>query len=814
MLTSELGASGCAACPLDRASLQHPKMLPTGPEHSDVYVLGEAPGADEDAEGEQFVGKSGQFLRKAIPRGDKARWNNTIRCRPPGNRTPTTVEVSCCRALQREDIERSKPKLILAVGGVPTHWLLGQDKITAWRGRVVPVRVGTHRCWAMPVLHPAYVLRVRHKKGGDAIEQVFRDDVARAFELAPTLRTPVLEDASTADAGLVYCLTPRDVEAAFADAASWPEMSLDIETNRLQPYARDSRILSVALSNYETTYAFPLDHRESTFTPSQRARVEEQLLALLLSGKKVIAHNSKFEIEWLTSKFGPGVVHRCAWEDTLSQAYVLDEREGAKSLEALTIMHLGFNVKALNKVNVARINDLPIKSALRYNAHDAKYTFPLYRIQRDLLKQKRLLKVYTMHNERVAPLAYAQLLGMIPDTKRAAELAGRYEKDVVELDEKIQKHPDVVKFKTRHREFNPASPKQLKEFFHDQLGFEELQQEDESFSTDEAVLKQVKHPVAALILQRREVSKLAGTYVTSLTAGGKHIHDDGLVHTTYNHARTGTSRTSSEDPNLQNIPVRTAEGKLIRSVFVAPKQHWLVSCDYGQIEARVIGMASRDRFLCNALWTGYDIHMEWAEKIVRRIRRKLDKAGLKQFRSVVKNKWTFPLFFGAALKSVCGYLELEERQLAPLYEEFWDTFADVRNWQRDIIKFYQQHGYVELLTRRRRHAPLAYNEILNTPIQGTASEIVIAASVAISRRAYLEKLPQLQFRLNVHDDLSFYLPDATLERDIATIAEDMCKPRFDFINVPLTIEVKVGRNWGEQEEVATYSSVDWGHRRV
>jgi DNA polymerase I len=340
-------------------------------------------------------------------------------------------------------------------------------------------------------------------------------------------------------------------------------------------------------------------------------------------------------------------------------------------------------------------------------------------------------------------------------------------------------------------------------------------------SCDESVLSQIDHPVAGMVLDLRGMDKLRGTYIVPLLQGGKHICDDGLVHTTYNHLLTGTGRLSSEDPNLQNVPIRSAEGRRIRQAFVASKGHWFVATDYGQIEARVIAMASRCPVLLSALWEGYDIHGDWAERLAHAYpsrvggKRKLaDKAVMKTFRNDVKNQWTFPLFFGSAMESVSAGLSIPTKVIAPLYDQFWESFEAVHTWQDTVKRFYRKHGYVESLTGRRRHGPLSFNEQVNTPIQGTASDIVVDAGNRLSRRAYIEERPQLQFRLNVHDDLSFYIPEATLDDDIHDIAKEMVALSYSFIELaPLVVEVKVGRSWGTLEEVGTVSSVEFGHTR-
>lgn len=820
---STAAARGCKGCPLDHAKLQHPKMLPTGSDKADIYILGEAPGADEDEQGEQFVGQAGRTLRKALPaEWKRIRWNNTIRCRPPANREPATLEIECCRHLQVEDIERVKPKLILTFGNVPLRWLLGQDKITAWRGRCVPVRVGRHACWAMPMLHPSYINRARHQTKGAAIEEVFQRDLQEAAALLPDLPAPIVEDPADKDEGLIYPSTLKEVVLALEESATWPDRAIDIETKGLRPYAEGSKILSIALSNYERTYAFALRHREATWSDSDLRVIESHLSLSLMNGRPLIAQNSKFEIEWFVHRYGKELAFECDWQDTMAQAYVLDEREGGKGLEALTLMHLGMNTKLLDEINVAHLDTEPLSKVLPYNGHDAKYEYMLYHVQAERLAEQGLEEVYAAHNARAAPIAIAQNLGVDISPAAAVQLDREFKQKVRDAEEAIAKDKDVAAFKIKHGRFNPASPKDMIDLFYRTLHFNECKVDDKKFSTDESVLSQIKHPAAKLVLRSRQMKKLHG-YVTPLLSGSDTVvWPDGKIHTNYNHNRTSTSRLSSDDPNLQNLPIRSAEGKRIRSAFVAPAGQWFVSFDYGQIEFRVIGMATQDKVVCDACWSGYDVHGEWAEKIAHAYPRVIggkrflkDKAAMKAFRTEIKNAWTFPLFYGSVRESVENNLRVPRGTLIRLHDEFWDMFEGVHNWQEKMRRFYREHGYVEMLTGRRRHGPLGPNEIINSPIQGTASEIVIDTSVDIDRMAYETKREYLYWRMNIHDDLTFFLPDAKLEECVEIIGARMVSRQhaYDFVNVPLIVEVKAGPNWAEQEEIGVFKSTDYGHKR-
>lgn len=805
-------------------------MPATGPATAEIYVLGEAPGQEEDEQGKQFVGKSGKLLRRALPnRLEKTiRFDNVIDCRPPGNRQPTPLEVACCRQRQVADIEKVKPKLILAFGGVPLHWFTGEDKITLWRGRLIPVRVGKHTCWLAPIYHPSYVARSQHQAKGQLVEEAFSLDLKNALDAYDRgLPEPHVEDPANKDVGVQCLLDYAKVTEALARAQRWEDFAIDIETNGLRPYRQDPKILSVSISNYECTFSWPMQHREAPWSKAQLGHICDALVALLRK-RTPIAHNSKMEQEWLSYFYGDAIVFEADWQDTMAQAYVLDEREGTKSLEHCTISRLGFNVKALSHVNPAHLEHEPLARVLSYNAYDAKYTYLLYYVQQELIVKEGMLESYRMANSRAGPLAIAQRRGVVPNPTAIIKLSNEYQRKQRDKELEIQNDPDVRRFvKEQGRQFNPASNKDLPALFHKQLKCKECEVKDKKardkvrISTDEAVLSQIDRPIARHVLELRGIKKAYSTYIRPLTPDGGMIWPDKLVHADFHHLLTTTSRLSCSNPNLQNFPMRSAEARRIRSVIRA-MDDWMLSFDFGQIEARVIGMASRDEFLVDALWTGYDIHMEWAEKLASDYPQVIggkrflkDRQAMKDFRSVVKNAWVFPLFFGSAMKSVAENLKMPISKVSPRYDEFWETFDGVRAWQEWLQKEYRRVGYVAKLTGGRRHAPLGLNEIINTPIQGTAADIVNDAFCRLSRRAFEEQMPHLQPVLQIHDDLTFYVRDADLESALDTIAREMVRTdTMDFINVPLTVEVSVGPDWSSKEEIAKFSSVDFGHRRT
>lgn len=238
-----------------------------------------------------------------------------------------------------------------------------------------------------------------------------------------------------------------------------------------------------------------------------------------------------------------------------------------------------------------------------------------------------------------------------------------------------------------------------------------------------------------------------------------------------------------------------------------------LEADFGQLEARVIAMFSRDRVFTKALWENYDVHMHWAEKLAHAYPNRIggkknlsNKQVMKKFRGDVKNQWVFPLFFGASLYKTSNELQIPVDVLKPLYEEFWKTFEGVKAYQHRMEKDYRSKGYVECLTGRRRRAPLSYNQVINSPIQGTASDIVIDGMNRLSETEVWD----YQANLNVHDSLLFVIEEDELEQHAEVIIGEMLGCKFDWINVPLTVEVSVGyKNWQDMSPAGDFSSYQW-----
>jgi uracil-DNA glycosylase family 4 len=802
-------------------SARTPNMRSTGSKKPKVYVLGEAPGQRDDREGRQFLDDSGRLLRAAIPDGHegRVRWDNCVRTRPPKNRSPVPVEVEAFRSSVVRDIEKYKPDAILAVGKTPLNWLVPGSQVKPSRGRRFPVSVGAHTCWAYASLDPQYVLRVKdaYKEDdapGSEWVRTFKADVARVFDdIEQGLPPAKVEPADKLERGIQNVLTLSDLRDAVSSVLLAGEgFSFDFEARGERPYAEGAKVLSLSFGSGRAFYAVPIDHEEAPWSRGERAEVLRLLRKLFKTKADKVAHNLGFDLEWLVWLLDdPDLLLRPRWHCTMAQAFVLDPRQGGLSLDYLCSVHFGLPLKSFSESKLWLESTGALNKLLRYNGIDAKYTWKLFVRQTRLLRHDDLLETYERFRPRVRTLVGAQRLGIPVRRRTVRKLSRRLRRQQRQVEGRIGRRREVRKFERRYKTpFSVSSTDDVRRMFQDVLGRTEGEREGR-YTTDEEALKAMPdEPLAELVLKYRELAKIQSTYLLPLDQErkGSVVFPDGKLHPRFKYSRTITSRLASEDPNVQNFPKR--ENAWVRQVIEAPVGWSVLACDEGQIEARIIGMASKDKFLVDSLWTGYDIHLHWAEKLVKAYPALYRRFGkdIKKVRQDVKNTMVFPSFYGSAMQSVARNLQMPESIARPVFEEFWDDFAGVRRWQGRLRQFYRKHGYVEDFFGLRRRAPMSDNALINFPIQATAAWLVMEAMTRISDIALKLGLDWLHPILQIHDDLTFLVPTKKIEKALEYIVPEMLRTKYDWINVPLTLEVASGPNWFELKELGKYTSTN------
>lgn len=845
---ASLNRLGCGVCPRDQdeSKLRSPKMKPSGAAAPLVYLLGSAPSQEDDDEdthffdqaGEEVVRKFGRFFEKHV------RCGHITQCLPRSEQTQRADQIvaatECCRNRVVADIEATQPLVVVGIGDAPLKWAtnLGMNALRI-RGTLIACKFGSHVCWYYPIIYPNYVYK-KKKFGVSEYELAVKHDIEQLIRMVEQddFEAPPFHDAPY-DKGIEYITgqEPGDMqrlEKALAELALFPEVAVDVETadgatglGITRPYSvKDPRIQTCAIGTFEHTVAFTLDHPEGWGTEVQRKKAWSLLGEFLLNSGRKQAHHLAMEQEWFAYFFGPQLLRLTEWDDTMAMTHTFDERPGTKGLDVQTRIQFGFFLKEQSRVDPVRLLDYPLKEALRYNGMDTKWTNLLARVYKKKLLRARPEDRWEYERKvRLCPtLILTEAKGLPCDMDYALAQEKTLSAEMELIEEKIRKCPEVKDFSRRFGSFSVTNPDHALKLMRDICKRDEIRREDRdgsvSWTSDEEALNSIPKsevPSASLILEHRAAAKLLSTYVIPITTK-RIVNPDGMIRTKYGSMVAVTGRLNSEDPNLQNFPKR--KRKEVRGVVYAENGQWILACDYGQIEFRVVGMASEDPNLVKYCWTGYDVHKYWAERMVKKYPKikdhiiaefdlkdwEQDGKGIKTLRQESKNKWVFPQLFGSSARSCAANLHIPEDIADDLAGEFWDEFRYVKKWQEKLITNYEKNLYVETLTGRRRRGPQTKNELINHPIQGTAADIVLEGMCAVSERAQMEDDWFLHPNLNVHDDLSYWQPDEGLERRLDIIVTEMCRPRFSFVNVPLIVEASIGTRWHELKEIGVYRS--------
>jgi len=349
-------------------------------------------------------------------------------------------------------------------------------------------------------------------------------------------------------------------------------------------------------------------------------------------------------------------------------------------------------------------------------------------------------------------------------------------------------------------EFNPDSPKQLANVLFSRMGLPVFKKVKTGPSTDSSVLEQLatEHKLPGLVLDYRKLTKLLGTYVKAL---GQYIHPaTGRVHTSFHQAGTSTGRLSSSDPNLQNIPIRTEEGRQIRSAFVAARGCMLVSADYSQVELRMLAHLCRDDTLAAAFAANQDIHRIVAAEVFG-----VDANDVTSEQRARAKTVNFGIIYGQTAHGLSRTLRIPRREAADFIKRYRRRFPMIEEFLQACVKQARENGYVETIQGRRRRIGLidarnpqrraaAERLAINSVVQGSAADLIKRAMINIARRICDESRPS-RMLLQIHDELLFETPVEAVESDREMIVAEMSGAIE--LSVPLKVDAGVGANWME-----------------
>ena len=604
------------------------------------------------------------------------------------------------------------------------------------------------------------------------------------------------ESNNSGDGNLKYHLIEdkKSFEELKSKLAKKKEWAFDFETTSANALLAKPVGISFSFEEKEAYYV--------SFMGSLKA--ESVLLSLkeMLEDKKIkkIGQNLKYEATVLKNF---GIKLDGIYFDTMIASYCLNPAKPNHNLDDIAMEHLGLRITSIETLigsgkNQITMDQVDIEKVYRYGCQDSDITYRLSKILKIKLEEKDLWHLFeTIEMPLVAVLTDMETAGVAIDKKLLAEFSAEMEKELLNLTKKIHKEAK--------EEFNINSPKQLAEILFEKIGLPVVKKTKTGASTDVEVLRELSeiHPLPKEILRFRELSKLKSTYVDALPLLVNSRTN--RVHTSFNQTVTATGRFSSSDPNLQNIPVRTEEGRKIRRAFVAgSKSSCLVSADYSQIELRVLAHLSEDPNLVHAFEAGADIHRYTASLIFNV---PIDQV-TESMRDSAKTV-NFGILYGMGAFSLAKSLRITNEAARDFIKAYFDRYPRVKKYLDETIEKARKDGFVSTYFKRRRYIPeilskdprvksFAERTAINAPIQGTASDIIKIAMKHIADEIHKKNLASKMI-LQVHDELLFEASNKELKELIAMVTDKM--QHAVHFRVPMKVSVKAGPNWLDMEDV-------------
>ncbi len=574
--------------------------------------------------------------------------------------------------------------------------------------------------------------------------------------------------------------------------------AFDTETTSLD-YSK-AQIVGVSFAVTPGTAAYvPLAH-DYPGVPNQldRSEILEKLRSVLENPHKAkLGQNLKYDMHVLANH---GIALRGIAHDTMLESYVLNSTATKHNMDDLAKEYLG--VETVHYEDVAGkgakqigFQEVPIEQAAPYAAEDADITLQLHQVlSAKLAQQPRLLELYTeMEVPLISVLARIENNGVLIDAAMLAQQSLELSSQIISLEQ----HAHDLAGQT----FNLGSPKQIQDILYDQQKLPVLKKTPKGQpSTEESVLQElaIDYPLPKLILEYRSLSKLKSTYTDKLPQ--QVDGTTGRIHTSYHQAVAATGRLSSSDPNLQNIPIRSEEGRKIRQAFIAPAGKKIVAADYSQIELRIMAHLSADPGLLKAFTEGQDVHRATAAEVFGVAPEQVTTDLRRSAKAI-----NFGLIYGMSAFGLAQQLGLSRNQAQSYIDLYFARYPGVKNYMDSIRELAREQGYVETLFGRRLYLPeinsrnaarrqYAERTAINAPMQGTAADIIKRAMIAADQWLYLEN-PDAKMIMQVHDELVFEIIEDQVDDCAANIRTLMCAAAD--LDVPLIVDIGIGNNWDE-----------------
>ena len=614
------------------------------------------------------------------------------------------------------------------------------------------------------------------------------------------IETQNLEKQQTINNKNYYLINSlHEIDKWIEEAEEVGEVAVDTETTSLDPHQADLVGISLCSKVGRACY-IPVGHKSPKCL--KKDAVIKKLKKILEDPSiKKIGQNIKFDFI---------VFYKCgitlsSMEDTMLMSYVLDAGKNRHNMDTLSEIHLGhktISFKDMVGTGKKEINfsEVELDKAKDYAAEDADVTLRLYKKFIKNLKSEKMINIYEIFEKPLIKiLAFMEIEGVEIDSKFLKSLSSKFEKKIQKLEKEV--------FKISKKEFNIASPKQLGEIIYNDLKIAGLKKTKKgSFATSASVLEDLAfkgHEFPKLILDWRQVSKLKNTYSDALP---EHLNPNTKrVHTSFLLAATTTGRLASSDPNLQNIPIKSEDGKDIRKAFKAKKDHLLISADYNQIEMRILADLADVKELKKAFKNKEDIHSLTASQIFNIDIKKVNQDHRRKAKAI-----NFGIIYGISQYGLAKQINVSNYEAEEFLNSYFAKFPEIKVYMDNTIKFCRKSGYVNNIFGRRSH----FNGIndknfnvrnfqeraaINAPIQGSASEVMRLAMIRLDKKLSEEKNSNSKMLLQIHDELIFEIPKKDEKVMIKLIEKEMtsvAQSDYHSFSTPLTVDINVGDNWG------------------
>ncbi len=591
----------------------------------------------------------------------------------------------------------------------------------------------------------------------------------------------------------------NEIDEWIEEAEEAGEVAVDTETSSLDPHQADLVGISLCSKIGKACY-IPVGHKSKDCL--NKDSVINKLKNLLEDPSvKKIGQNIKFDFI-VFYKLG---ISLSSMEDTMLMSYVLDAGKNRHNMDTLSDIHLGHKTISFKEIvgtgkKEINFSEVELETAKNYAAEDADVTFRLYKKFIKSLKSEKLFNIYEIFEKPLIKiLAFMEIEGVEVDSKFLNSLSSKFNKKIKQIEKEV--------FKISKKEFNIASPKQLGEIIYNDLKIAGTKKTKKgSFATSASVLEDLAfkgHEFPKLVLDWRQVSKLKNTYSDALP---EHINPNTKrVHTSFLLAATTTGRLASSDPNLQNIPIKSEDGKDIRKAFKAKKDHLLISADYNQIEMRILADLADVKELKKAFNNNEDIHSLTASQIFNIDIKKVNQDHRRKAKAI-----NFGIIYGISQYGLAKQINVSNYEAEEFLNAYFAKFPEIKVYMDSTIKFCRKSGYVNNIFGRRSH----FNGIndknfnvrnfqeraaINAPIQGSASEVMRLAMIRLYKKLNEEKNLKSKILLQIHDELIFEVPKKEEKAMVKLIQNEMTsvtQSDYHSFSTPLTVDVNVGDNWG------------------